>query len=75
MDGKGYPHGLSENDIPDAAKILAVADAYDAMTSDRAYRPGMPTERAISILQDGRGQQWDSGATDAFVTSISENVC
>lgn len=58
-DGTGYPHGLRGEEIPLDARILAVADAFDAMTSGRPYRSGMPVSRAVSILNDAAGQQWD----------------
>lgn len=79
IDGKGYPDGLTETKIPLDGRILAVADAYDAMTSNRAYRTGMPHEKAIGILRDGAGTQWDSEAIHAFleiqddITSIRES--
>ena len=66
MDGSGYPHGLAGEDIPQMARILAVADAWDAMTSDRPYRNGMPEEKAEAILRSGSGQQWDADAVAAF---------
>lgn len=66
MDGSGYPHGLKAEEIPLAARILAVADSYDAMTSNRPYRRGMPTEKAEAILRDGAGRQWDPACVDAF---------
>ncbi|WP_396129031.1 HD-GYP domain-containing protein [Exiguobacterium mexicanum] len=46
---------------------MAIADAYDAMTSDRPYRQGMPVEKALSILESGRGTQWDAAFVDVFV--------
>ena len=58
-DGQGYPDGLRGEDIPLKARILSVADAYEAMTSDRAYRPAMTVERALATLQQGADQQWD----------------
>ncbi|WP_150272184.1 HD-GYP domain-containing protein [Paenibacillus tepidiphilus] len=58
-DGKGYPDGLAGLTIPLHGRIIAVADAYDAMTSDRPYRKGMDHERALQILEQGRGSQWD----------------
>jgi len=58
-DGKGYPDGLAGEKIPLGARIVAVVDAYDAMTSDRPYRSAMPLEEAAAILQDGAGRQWD----------------
>ena len=65
-DGTGYPDGLSGEEIPLMARILAVADAYDAMTSDRPYRAGMPSEQAESIIEDGAGRQWDADCVEAF---------
>jgi HD-GYP domain-containing protein (c-di-GMP phosphodiesterase class II) len=72
IDGRGYPHGLKGDDIPLEARIIAVADAYDAMTSDRAYRAGMPTEKAEAILREGAGQQWDARIIAAFFASIDD---
>lgn len=66
-DGKGYPDGLQGWDIPFGARVIAVADSFDAMTSDRPYRNGMTTGRAIQILREGRGQQWDPTIVDAFL--------
>lgn len=59
IDGQGYPHGLAGDEIPLDARILAVADSYDAMTSDRAYRSGMLSQQAIEILSNGKDRQWD----------------
>lgn len=58
-DGTGYPDGLAGEAIPLFGRIIAVADAFDAMTSDRPYRKGMGEERAIAILEQGGGTQWD----------------
>ncbi len=66
-DGKGYPDGLIGDSIPLFGRIIAVADAFDAMTSDRPYRKGMPKERAISILEEGRGTQWDPHMATLFI--------
>ncbi len=71
-DGTGYPHQLDKEDIPLAARILAVADAYDAMTSDRPYRKGLPLEKAEQILRDGRAQQWDPAIVDTFFDIIEK---
>lgn len=71
LDGTGYPHGLKGDDIPLPARILAVADSYDAITSDRPYRRGMPTEKAEAILKDGSGRQWDPVCVDAFFRTLS----
>ncbi len=57
-DGTGYPHGLAGEDIPRMAQIIAVADAYDAMTSDRPYRKGMPIKTVQQIFREGAGVQW-----------------
>ena len=67
IDGKGYPEGLAGNDIPLAAKIVAVADTYHALISDRPYRKGMNIEKALSILEEGAGKQWDENLIRTFV--------
>lgn len=67
IDGNGYPDGLAGETIPLFGRIMAIADAYDAMTSDRPYRSGMPVEKALSILESGRGTQWDAAFVDVFV--------
>ncbi|MBU4477845.1 MAG: response regulator [Candidatus Omnitrophica bacterium] len=67
VDGKGYPSGLKKDDIPLRARILAVADAFDAMTSDRPYRKSMPIEQAIAELEKNKGIQFDEDVVDAFV--------
>jgi response regulator RpfG family c-di-GMP phosphodiesterase len=72
VNGSGYPDGLAGKDIPLDARIMAVADAYDAMTSDRAYRAGMPHEKAISILKSGAGSQWDAKVVDAFISIVDD---
>jgi HD-GYP domain-containing protein (c-di-GMP phosphodiesterase class II) len=66
-DGTGYPKGLAGEEIPVDARIVHVADAYDAMTSDRAYRKGMSHERAVSILIECSGTMFEPRAVDAFV--------
>ena len=65
-DGKGYPHGLAGEDIPVLARIVAVADAFDAMGSDRPYRQGMSEEKLDAILRAGAGKQWDAAVVEAF---------
>jgi len=67
FDGKGYPEGLAGEDIPLFGRIIAVADAYDAMTSDRTYRNSMSSKEAISILRDGKGTQWDPEIAQLFI--------
>jgi putative two-component system response regulator len=66
-DGDGYPHGLRGASIPVGARIVAVADSFDAMTTDRPYRDGMPVATALERLREGRATQWDPDAIDAFV--------
>lgn len=58
-DGTGYPLGLSGSDIPLDARIVGICDAFDAMTSNRPYRRGMPVEKALSILEENLGRQFD----------------
>ncbi len=66
-DGKGYPDGLVGTTTPLEGRLLAVVDAFDAMTSDRPYRTGMPLEKALSILQEGAGSQWDAEIVETFL--------
>ncbi|GAB4151663.1 MAG: hypothetical protein Tsb009_27130 [Planctomycetaceae bacterium] len=65
-DGTGYPDRLAEHEIPLMARILAVADSYDAMTSDRPYRKGLPLEKVEAILRNGSGRQWDPDVIEAY---------
>ncbi|MBX3414137.1 MAG: HD domain-containing protein [Pirellulales bacterium] len=65
-DGRGYPHQLTGENIPFLARIVAVADAFDAMSSDRVYRKGMDEEKLDGILRDGAGKQWDADVIAAF---------
>ena len=66
-DGRGYPDGLAGEGIPLTARVVAVADAFDAMTSDRPYRMGMPAARAFAELQTGAGTHFDPGCVAAFL--------
>ncbi|HZZ73540.1 MAG TPA: HD-GYP domain-containing protein [Pirellulales bacterium] len=65
-DGTGYPSRLSGDSIPLLARIVAVADSYDAMGSDRPYRKGMPIDRLEEIFQAGSGKQWDAAVIEAY---------
>lgn len=67
FDGSGYPHGLSGNAIPVEARILAIADVYDAISTDRPYRPAMPKDAALRIIRDGRGSWFDPELADRFI--------
>ena len=73
-DGQGYPHRLRGAEIPFGARVIAVADSYDAMTSDRPYRRGMSPERAAGILREGRGAQWEGDIVDAFLRTITDRL-
>jgi putative nucleotidyltransferase with HDIG domain len=73
-DGRGLPDGLRGNDIPLEVRVVAVADAFDAMTSVRPYRPSLGVERALQELRDGRGVQFDTDVVDAFLRAFSEVV-
>jgi hypothetical protein len=67
LDGRGYPHRLSGDAVPLGARILAVADAFDAMTSDRPYRRAMPVEEAVQRLRAGAGTQFCPRVVQAFI--------
>lgn len=71
INGNGYPDGLMGDAIPLEARIIAVADAYDAMTSDRPYRQALTIECVLQELQRGRGIQWDANAVDALIAVIA----
>lgn len=73
-DGKGYPDGLSEEDIPEEARVIAVADAYDAMTSRRSYRDILPQSRVRSEIESGRGTQFDPPFADIMLEIIDEDT-
>ncbi len=65
-DGSGYPGRLQGEETPWLARIVAVADAFDAMSSDRPYRTGMPAGKLNDIFREGAGQQWDPRVVEAF---------
>jgi predicted Zn-dependent protease with MMP-like domain len=67
-DGKGYPRGLKETEILPGARVLAIADAFDAMTSDRAYRKALSLDQALSELEKGKGKQFDAEMVDVFLS-------
>lgn len=72
-DGTGYPDALKGDDIPEEARIIAVADAYDAMSSDRSYREHLPQERIRQELENGKGTQFDPIFADIMIEIIDED--
>lgn len=71
-DGKGYPGGLKGEEIPFQARIIAIADTYDAMTSDRAYRKALPLDVVIDEFVENRGIQFDPQLVDVFLEMIKD---
>jgi HD-GYP domain-containing protein (c-di-GMP phosphodiesterase class II) len=74
LDGTGYPDGLRGENIPLGARIVAVIDSYDAMTSNRSYRSAMPAAKGMAILQEKRGTQFDSKVVDVFFRLLAEGM-
>lgn len=72
-DGRGYPNGLSGDTIPEVARIIGVADAYDAMTSNRSYRKLMPQEKVRGEIEKGRGTQFDPDIADIMLEMIDDD--
>lgn len=73
-DGKGYPRGLKGEEIPLAARIFAVVDAWDAMRSDRPYRKALPVDEALAEIQKGAGTQFDPKVVEVFLALIREEM-
>ncbi|MCR5650084.1 MAG: HD domain-containing protein [Lachnospiraceae bacterium] len=71
-DGKGYPEGLYGEVIPLSARIMAVADVFDALTSPRVYKPAFPLEKALEILEEGAGSQFDPKCVEVFIDDLPE---
>jgi HD-GYP domain-containing protein (c-di-GMP phosphodiesterase class II) len=71
-DGNGYPDGLRGTEIPLTARLVAVADVWDALTSDRSYRPGLAPEVALTHIAAGRGAHFDPDLVDAFLTLAAD---
>lgn len=69
-DGKGYPHGLQSDAIPVAARLMAVADVFDALISKRVYKEAFPQEKAVEIIQQGSGTQFDPDVVEAFLDLV-----
>ncbi len=74
FDGAGYPDGLYGSSIPFEARVVAVADAFHAMISERPYRQPVTPRQALQILQDGRGTQWDPQVVDAMLGMFARRV-
>ena len=71
-DGSGYPQGLAGDEIPVSARLMAVADVYDALISRRVYKMPMPHDEAVKIMLEGRGQHFDPDVIDAFIECQAE---
>jgi putative two-component system response regulator len=72
FDGSGYPQGLRGTDIPLSARIVAVADVFDALTSERPYKRAWEVERAVEFLKEGSGQHFDPQCVNAFLADFSQ---
>lgn len=66
-DGTGYPQGITGDNIPASARLMAIVDAYDALTSDRVYRDGVPHDKAVQLIFQERGAQFAPDMVDAFI--------
>lgn len=66
-DGSGYPQGLSEKKIPLSARLMAIADVYDALISQRVYRAGLPHDQAVGLIFQGRASHFDPDMVDVFI--------
>jgi len=73
-DGSGYPRGLKGLEIPLSARIFAVADVYDALTSDRPYRKAWPKEKALAYIREEAGKQFDPEVVEAFLKLMAEEA-
>jgi putative two-component system response regulator len=71
-DGSGYPEKLAGEAIPLSARLMAVADVYDALISRRVYKPPFPREKAVGIIREGRGTHFDPDMVDAFLAIEEE---
>ena len=70
MDGRGYPDGTKGSEIPEEVRIMTIADAFDAMTSDRPYRAALPVEEAVRRLKLDSGTQFDKNLVEIFVNNV-----
>jgi len=74
IDGNGYPEGLKGDQIPMLARMVAVADTYDALTSDRPYRKGFANEEALKIIEDLKGSQLCPDCVQSFLKSVEHKM-
>jgi HD-GYP domain-containing protein (c-di-GMP phosphodiesterase class II) len=72
-DGKGYPDGISGDAIPIGSRLIAVADTYDAMTTDRPYRSALPHHIAVDEIRNNSGTQFEPRAVEAFLNAMEES--
>ena len=72
FDGTGYPRGLTGDSIPLEGRIMAIADVFDALTTNRAYKPAYPAERAMDLMRQVRGQHFDPTLLDLFFKCLNE---
>jgi len=73
-DGNGYPQGLAGEDIHIYGRIVAIIDVFDALTSNRCYRPAMSLAEALAVMTEGRGSQFDAELFDLFLTNLDQFV-
>jgi len=73
FDGSGYPDGIAGEEIPLEARVIALCDAYDAMTSDSSYKVSVPLAEAVAELRRGAGTQFDPELVETFVALVSES--
>jgi putative two-component system response regulator len=71
-DSSGYPQGLGGEAIPESARIVAVADVYDSLISDRVYRPAFPENKALAMIKEEKGRHFDPRILECFLDSLSE---
>lgn len=71
-DGKGYPEGLKGEEIPLSARVMAVADVFDALSSNRVYKPAFPLEEALKIIGEGKGTQFDQKCVEVFFNALPD---
>ena len=73
-NGKGYPEGLKEDEIPLHARIMAIADVFDAVSAKRCYRDALPLETCFKIIEEGRGTDFDPNLVDLFLENKDEVI-